>query len=78
MIQTKVDRVYYGARWVKGELVIVTRGFQDAMGTQSYSYTDRWVASSDGNTLTHTSADKRIAMCRRDHKQSNQTRGPAT
>jgi len=34
--KTKVDRVYYRARWIKGdELVIVTRGFQDAMGTLS-------------------------------------------
>ena len=74
--KTRVDRVYYRARWVKGELVIVTRGFQDAMGTQSYSYTDRWMASSDGNTLTHTLADKKVAVYRRDSTQSYQAQHP--
>lgn len=68
--RTKVDRVYYRARWVKGELVIVTRGFQDAMGTQSYSYTDRWAAAGDGNTLTHTLSDKKVVVFRRDNAQS--------
>jgi len=60
--KTKVDRVYYRARWVKGELVIVTRGFQDAMGIQSYSYTDRWAVTSDGNTLTHTLSNKKVVV----------------
>ena len=60
--KTRVDRVYYRARWVKGELVIVTRGFQDAMGTQSYSYTDRWAVTSDGNTLTHTLSDRKVVV----------------
>jgi hypothetical protein len=68
--RTRVDRVYYRARWVKGELVIVTRGFQDAMGTQSYSYTDRWTISQDGNALIHTFADKKVAVYRRGNDQS--------
>ena len=76
--KTKVDRVYYRARWVKGELVIVIRGFQDVLGTQSYGYTDRWTVSSDGNTLTHTFADKKVAVYRRDDKKSYQTQGPET
>ena len=48
--------------------MIFTRGFQDAMGTLSYSYTDRWAASSDGNILTHTLPDKTVAVYRRDGK----------
>jgi len=68
--KTKVDRVYYRARWVKSELVIATRGFQDAMGTQTYSYTDRWTVSDDGNTLIHTLADRKVAVYRRDGKRS--------
>jgi hypothetical protein len=71
--KTRVDRVYYRARWVKGELVIVTRGFQDSMGTQSYGYTDRWTISNEGDTLTHTFADKKVAVYRRDGNTSYQT-----
>ncbi len=54
---TRIERAHARAEWRKDELLITTRHFMDAQGTQQYSDTELWRISEDKNTLTQRASD---------------------
>jgi hypothetical protein len=55
--KTRTQLGYARARWEHDALVVETTVVLDAVGEQSYSYTERWSVSPDGKTLTQASSD---------------------
>lgn len=59
---TRIERAYARARWDNGSLEILTRSFLDLEGYRSYSMSDRWELSPDGQELFDKSSDGKVMV----------------
>ncbi len=59
---TRIERAYARARWNKSGLEILTRSFLDLEGYRSYSMSDRWEISADGQQLVDKSSDGKVMV----------------